>query len=124
MKAKIQAPVKWDLQTGSIYRLLQTVHANQLVMFKLLQSIQNKENVMAVDLTSLTQQVTNNTSVSQSVVQLLQNLTTIINNIPQSKDPETQAALDKLTDLLTQNDNTVAAAVVANTPAPAPSPTP
>ena len=124
MKSKAQAPVKWDLQTGSIYRLLQTVHANQLVIIKLLQSIRNQENVMAVDLTSLTQQVTNNTSVSQSVVQLLQNLTTIINNIPPSNDPKTQAELDKLTDVLTQNDNAIAAAIVANTPAPAPSPTP
>lgn len=72
---------------------------------------------MAISLTALTAEVTNNTSVTASVVQLLKNLTALIAAIPPSTDPVTQAALDSLTATLTGNDATVAAAVVANTPA-------
>jgi hypothetical protein len=100
-----------------MYHLLNTIHANQLQTFGMLQQLQQEEAQMAIDLTSITAEVTNNTSVSNSVVTLLQNLTTIIQNIPQSTDPTTQAALDQLTALLTNNDSNVAAAVVANTPA-------
>jgi hypothetical protein len=44
-------------------------------------------------------------------------LTALIKAIPVSTDPVTQAALDALTTTLTANDTTIAAAVVANTPA-------
>lgn len=83
---------------------------------------------MAVDLTTITAEVTNNTTVTASVIQLLNNLTTIIKNTPPSTDPVTQAALDQLTSTLNQNDTAIANAVAANTiagpPAPAPAPTP
>ena len=95
---------------------LNTVHANQIVIMRLLLRILAKDTEMAVDLTTLTQEVTNNTSVTQSVVQLLQNLQTIIQNIPPSTDSTTQAALDQLTATLKANDTTIANAVVANTP--------
>lgn len=75
------------------------------------------EQKMAVDLTAITAEVTNNTSVTQSVVTLLNNLTAIIKAIPPSTDPTTQAALDQLTATLKANDATIASAVTANTPA-------
>lgn len=99
------------------YKLLDTIHANQLVMIGMLKQLLKQEAAMAVDLTSLTSEVTNNTNETQSVIQLLQNLTTIINNIPPSNDPATQAALDQLTSVLKDNDTAIANAVVANTPA-------
>jgi hypothetical protein len=73
---------------------------------------------MAIDLTKLTAEVTNNTTVEASVVALLQQLTAIIKAIPPSTDPTTQAALDQLTATLATNDQALAAAVTANTPAP------
>ncbi len=72
---------------------------------------------MAIDLTTLTTEVTNNSTVTASVVALLDNLTTIIKNIPPSNDTTTQAALDLLTKTITDNDAAIAAAVTANTPA-------
>ena len=72
---------------------------------------------MAVDLTAVTAEVAKNTSVTGSVVALLQQLTALIKAIPPSSDPATQAALDQLTATLTANDGTLATAVTANTPA-------
>ena len=72
---------------------------------------------MAVNLSSITAEVANNTSVTQSVVTLIQNLAAQIAAIPPSNDPTTQAALDQLTATLTANDSAIAAAVTANTPA-------
>ena len=97
--------------------LLQTIHANQLVMIGMLKQLLKQENQMAIDLTAVTAEVANNTSVTSSVVTLLGNLTALIKAIPPSTDPVTQAALDQLTATLSANDTSVAAAVVANTPA-------
>jgi hypothetical protein len=110
-------PGPYDQNYTSVMSLLQTLHANQLNMIGMLRRILNQENIMAIDLTTITAEVANNTSVAGSVVTLLQNLTTIIQNIPASTDPVTQAALDQLTATLSGNDTTVAAAVVSNTPA-------
>jgi len=76
-----------------------------------------KDNTMAISLSAITAEVTNNTSVTNSVVALLNNLTALIKAIPPSTDPTTQAALDALTSTLTANDGTIAAAVTSNTPA-------
>lgn len=72
---------------------------------------------MAVDVSALTAEVQRNSDVTASVVQLVQNLAAQIAAIPTSTDPQTQAALDQLKDTLTQNDDAIAAAVVANTKA-------
>ena len=72
---------------------------------------------MAIDLTALTAQVANNTTVTSSVVTLVNNLAAQIAAIPTSTDPVTQAALDQLTATLTSNDTAIASAVTANTPA-------
>jgi hypothetical protein len=79
--------------------------------------LQTEEQQMAIDLNSLTAEVANNTSVTNSVVTLLNNLTAMIKAIPPSTDPTTQAALEALVATLTANDQTAAAAVVNNTPA-------
>lgn len=79
--------------------------------------ISKQEKQMAVDLNAITAEVANNTNVTESVVTLLGNLTSIIQNIPPSNDPVTQAALDQLNQTLTANDAAIAGAVVANTPA-------
>lgn len=77
-----------------------------------------QETKMAIDLTSITAEVANNTSVTASVKQLITNLAALIAAIPASTDPVTQAALDQLTATLSGNDAAVAAAVTANTVAP------
>ena len=68
---------------------------------------------MAVDLTALTSEVARNSSVTASVVQVVNNLVTALNNIPPSTDPVTQAALDEIKATLSTNDDAIAAAVVA-----------
>ena len=72
---------------------------------------------MAIDLTKLTAEVAANTTVTGSVVTLINNLSAQIKNIPPSNDPVTQAALDGLVSTLSQNDTTIASAVTSNTPA-------
>lgn len=72
---------------------------------------------MAIDLSKITAEVANNTTVETSVVALLGQLTAIIKAIPPSTDPTTQAALDNLTATLASNDGAIASAVTANTPA-------
>jgi hypothetical protein len=96
---------------------LETIHANQLLMIGMLQQLTKQVTLMAISLTAITAEVANNSSITQSVVTLLGNLTALIATIPPSTDPTTQAALDQLTATLTANDTTIAAAVVANTPA-------
>jgi hypothetical protein len=117
-------PGPYDQNYTSIMSLLQTLHANQLNMIGMLRRIINQESQMAIDVTALTAEVANNSTVSGSVVTLLQNLTTFIQNIPASTDPVTQAALDQLTATLAGNDTAVAAAVVQNTPASTTNPPP
>ena len=70
---------------------------------------------MSIDLTKLTTEVTNSTTVTNSVLALVTNLVAEIKAIPVSTDPATQAALDALTASLSTNDTAIAAAVTANT---------
>ncbi len=79
--------------------------------------LQKQETTMAIDLTKLTTEVAANTSVTKSVVTLVNNLAAQIAAIPPSNDPTTQAALDALVQTLNNNDTTIASAVTANTPA-------
>jgi hypothetical protein len=90
------------------------------VLTGLVRQLLTQEAKLAVDLTTLTAEVANNTSVTNSVVTLLGNLTAIIKAIPASTDPVTQAALDQLRTTLASNDTAIAGAVVANTPAAPP----
>ena len=93
------------------------IDANVSAILAMVKQIAAKEAQMAVDLTAVTAEVAKNTSVTGSVVALLQQLTALIKAIPPSSDPATQAALDQLTATLTANDGTLATAVTANTPA-------
>lgn len=74
-----------------------------------------KEAKMAIDISKLTSEVAANTTVTASVVTLVNNLAAQIAAIPPSNDPTTQAALDALTATLAANDTNLAAAVTANT---------
>jgi hypothetical protein len=87
----------------------------------LLNRLLSQENIMAIDLTALTAEVTNNTNVTASVLALVKNLAAQIAAIPPSTDPTTQAALNTLVSTLSSNDAAIAAAVTANTPAAPPS---
>ena len=84
---------------------------------RLLALFKQETKIMAIDISALTAEVANNTAVDGSIVQLVQNLAAQIAAIPPSTDPQTQAALDALTATLKNNDASIAAAVVANTPA-------
>ena len=83
----------------------------------ILTQIQQDIAKMAIDLTALTAEVANNTSVDASVLALVKNLAAQIAAIPPSTDPTTQAALNGLVTTLQGNDAAIAAAVTANTPA-------
>ena len=96
---------------------LATLHANQIIIIAKLNLIITQEKTMAIDLSKLQAEVTANTTVEQSVVALLGQLSAIIAAIPPSNDPVTQAALDQLTSTLSANDTALSAAVTANTPA-------
>ena len=114
----------WNDENNSyiVTTKLNAVLRNQSTMLALLSEILQKENKMAIDLTAMTAEVANNTSVTASVEQLVTNLVAQIAAIPPSSDPVTQAALDALTATLSGNDTSIAAAVVANTPAAPPAP--
>src|SRR5271166_361818 len=105
---------------GQLFLLLGTIHANQLLMIGMLQSLLAKEDQMAIDLTALTAEVANNTTVEGSVVSLVTNLAAQIAAMPPSTDPATQTALNALVTTLQTNDAAIAAAVAANTPAAPP----
>jgi uncharacterized coiled-coil protein SlyX len=104
----------WDVATQRHWSLdtrVAALEARVAVLEKL-------EKTMAIDLTKLTTEVSNNSTVTASVVALVNLLSAEIKAIPPSTDPTTQAALDVLTSTLAANDNTIAAAVTANTTTP------
>jgi len=106
--------MRYDI--NDVYKLLQTVHANQINMIGLLNRVLTKENEMAVDLTALQDEVANNSTVEGSVIALLKQLADMIAAIPASNDKATQDALDQLVASLRANDQSLADSVVANTP--------
>lgn len=96
--------------------LLRLISSRQIQQHKetmrVLYRILRKANSMATDLDTLTAEVTNNTSVEQSAITLIQNIATEL--AAAGTDPVALAAL--VTKLQT-NDAALAAAVTANTPA-------
>jgi hypothetical protein len=70
---------------------------------------------MAIDLSKLQDAASKQTTVTQSVVNLMQTLAAQIDAIPPSSDPATQAALDQIVQTLNDNDDALASAVTANT---------
>jgi small-conductance mechanosensitive channel len=101
----------YDLQ-DQLTRIEQTVKKIQTTTAQTLTLVTQ----MTVTLDAITAEVTRNTTVTASVLQLVQNLVAQIAAIPPSSDPTTQAALDALKATLATNDDAIAAAVSANTP--------
>jgi hypothetical protein len=97
--------------------LLNQIYVNQQNILDQLNVIKGKGTQMAINLDALTAEVQRNTDVEKSVLALVGNLVTQLNAIPPSSDPTTQAALDALKQTLSDNDDALAAAVTANTPA-------
>lgn len=100
----------------SEYGILQTLHANQLVMLGMLRQLLKQETQMAVDFTAATAEIARQTTVDASVIALLNQVVAALAAIPASSDPATQAALDQIVAGLKANDDAIAAAVVTNTP--------
>ena len=107
----------WIFNGGDLLARLDTLAAQNDILIQQVSRLLKQENKMAVDLTSLTAEVTRNSDVTASIVQLVNNLAAQIAAIPPSSDPATQAALDQLKTTLSVNDDAIAAAVVANTKA-------
>ena len=117
----------WD--DSAIEQKLAAILATLQTITSRLNTVITKENAMALDLTAATAEIERNTQVTAGVLQLVQTLVTELQNIPPSTDPVTQAALDDLVKTLTTNDQSIADAVAANTPAapvtaPVPKPAP
>lgn len=72
---------------------------------------------MSLNLANLQAEVAKNTSISGSIVALVNNIAAQLKAIPPSTDPTTQAAIDAAVATLQANDAAIAAAVTANTPA-------
>ena len=80
--------------------------------------ILNSEHDMALDISALTAQVAADTSAVNSAVTLIQSLAAQIAALKsQTTDPETAAKIDALVAQLKANDDSLATAVAANTPA-------
>lgn len=86
------------------------------LILALLHRITRQENTMAIDLTKMNAEIAANTTVTSSVVALVNNLAAQIAALS-TTDPATQAQIDALVQTLSSNDTTIAAAVTANTPA-------
>lgn len=85
--------------------------ANEDAILALLKTINKKVNIVMTDLTRITEEVAENTSVIQSAIALLNDLAQQIRD--NATDP---AALEALADNLDANSNALGAAVAANTP--------
>lgn len=109
----------WPSNSG----LLQTIHANQLVIIGMLRALTTQGNTMAIDLTALQAEVANNTTVEGKVAAALSQLVAIIQSMPVSTDPATQAAINAVVATLSSNDTAAAAAAAAAVAAVTP-PTP
>jgi hypothetical protein len=105
--------------SGHISQKLDNLTLTVQKLTAMVQQLITQEAKMAIDLTAITAEVANNTTVTASVEQLVTNLVAQIAAIPPSTDPVTQAALDALTSTLSANDTSIAAAVTQNTPVPA-----
>ena len=87
-------------------------------LFQQLGRIEKNQEKIMVDLTAVTASVAADTSAVQSAITLLNALTADITAISNgSTDTATQAALNALVTQINTNNQQLAAAVVANTPA-------
>jgi hypothetical protein len=99
------------------------IDAYQAVVMSALKIIQTKETTIMATLTDVQDAVTAETTVEQSVILLLQGLSTQLAAALAANDP---AAIQAIVDSINANSAALSAAVTANTPVapPAPAPTP
>ncbi len=108
----------WTSLLTLIQRIDNNTHDLDSKLNQLLTEQQNMETEMAIDFTAANAEIARNTDVVASVKLLLADLTQKIADLKTaSTDPATQAAIDALVASLKTNDDTAAAAVVANTQA-------
>lgn len=104
---------------SSVLNQLGTIQNSQQKILGLLNTLITEGKTIMADLTALTAQVAQNTTVEQSAVTLIQGLAAQI--AAAGTDP---VALAALVSQLNSSATALAAAVTANTPAPSPSPAP
>ncbi len=108
----------WTTLLTLIQRIDTNVTTVNSKLNQLLTEQQNMETTMAIDFAAANAEIARNTDVVTSVKALLADLTQKIADLKTATtDPATQAAIDALVASLKANDDTAAAAVVANTPA-------
>ncbi len=84
--------------------------------------LDERTNEMALDLTRIKQEVEETKSVAASAIALINSISETLRNLPIQNEAD-QATVNALADELDAQNNTLAAAVVANTPsAPEPAP--
>jgi len=104
----------------SIQRDVDQIRTDVKAIKRKLNLLSEQEAEMAVDFTAMNAELARNTSLTASIAQVVNTLVDMLANIPPSSDPVTQAALDDLRNALATNDDAIAAAVVAGTPAAPP----
>lgn len=106
----------WDWDQAVTKDDIRGIYPKLDLILALLHRITRQENTMAIDLTKMNAEIAANTTVTSSVVALVNNLAAQIAALS-TTDPATQAQIDALVQTLSSNDTTIAAAVTANTPA-------
>jgi hypothetical protein len=92
------------------------------VLTRLIRQILQEDKQMAIDLTAQTAAIAANTSAVNSAAAAITMIEGLLNAIPPSNDPVTQAAIDNLTATLNANNATLAAAVATTPQNPVPVP--
>ena len=111
-------PGAWRTILSAIQRIDAQIGTMHSKLNQLLKGQQQLETTMAIDFTAANAEIARNTDVTGSVKALLASLAQQIADLKTaSTDPATQASIDDLVASLKANDDDVAAAVTANTPA-------
>lgn len=98
-----------------------SIHSKLDTIIGLLNQIITQEKAMAVDLTGLQAELTNNTNQTSSIIALVNGLAAqIAALIAGGTDATTQAAINAVITSWQANDAALAAAVLANTPSAPP----
>ena len=112
---------------AGIAEKLDAIQLQNTQILAALNALKGETNTIMVDLTNLTAQVTNEVTVEQSAITLINGLAAQIQQLAQgtSNDPAVQTSLNNLATEIQNSATALAQAVTANTPAaPAAPPTP
>ncbi len=102
----------WNNWRKSDRDVLETIHANQLVMLDMLSRLLNQEDTIMATLADIVAAVTAEKTVEDSVVTLLSSLSAQLKAAIASNDP---VAMQAVVDSINANAATLATAVTANT---------